>query len=228
MRSDSDKRQTGRWSRAAWAVLAAAWAAAAPAPAGAQESYARIEEDWEIVIFEPDYQKPVPQIVVASRTGTDTNSTACLLNFNFRQVFIDGAPSTPLPGGLQAQVWKAGPSVPAAEQNHGQEQLSQAGETIRWTQYMTRNGSQLTFGVTNFSSQTWGNLADDTIRLVVADPAQAFTQYDPAGSVNDSGILYGANRVQSLKLLRVRKYRTDGTLVEDNTERVLHVLPTSP
>jgi hypothetical protein len=108
------------------------------------------------------------------------------------------------------------------------------------------NGT-LTFEMAGGGSTTWGKFGDsltstsdvliggqttttttDTstsgtpIKSGVSVNLTNLNTYDPQISVTNSGISYGAFRVQSLTLKKVRRIMADGTVVEDTTARVVY------
>ena len=234
----------------------------------------RVEEDWELVVIDPDPDSSGPQINCLISPIGNANGTYATLELNHHSLNSDEE------GGMQLQVWdgesRVGPAkvVTAAT-------LSTSWETITWTQSMRVSGTGLVFEVINGSSETWTkfgtdtsttdttlktdytstdyvltdttldsstNTLDGTKTYVVEDDAVLIdgsvdtrtlttdeplysavsssltnlNAYDPQVSVDESGVAYGANLVQSLKLVRVRKYMSDGTVRTDSTSRVAY------
>jgi hypothetical protein len=186
--------------------------------------YVRIEEDWSLEILVPNGfgvdQPGSPQVVVQMGTGEDP-AVFGLLQLNHREF-----PNF-LKGGLQIQLWNGTTRV--SESSFGEATLHFQQETVSWTQYMARNGVEMTFGVKSGQSQTWGafNLDTDISRIRRPDSRAYFEQYRSVNSVKNSAINLGANRVGSLKLLRVRKYKADGTYDIEDAPQTAYARPTT-
>ena len=236
----------------------------------------RVEEDWELVVIDPDPDSSGPQINCLISPIGNANGTYATLELNHHSLNSDEE------GGMQLQVWdgesRVGPAkiVTAAT-------LSTLWETITWTQSMRVSGTGLVFEVINGSSETWtkfgtdttsttdttlktdytstdyaltdttladsstntldgaktyvveddallidGSIdtriltSDDPLYSAVSSSLTNLNAYNPQVSVDESGVAYGANLVQSLKLVRVRKYMSDGTIQTDSTSRVVY------
>jgi hypothetical protein len=178
----------------------------------------RVEEDWELVVGDPDQQTDAPQIVCVISPQGDVASIHQAFELNGRSLPTFAA------GGLQLQVWDGDVALSA----HGHPSglcMQQAGETVSWTQRMELADGKLTFEVVDGTSSTWSDFGGQGYLKVLVDTSlDNLNGYSPDVSVNNSGISYAANRVQSLVLKRVRVYMSDGQVSEDNTERVVHSL----
>lgn len=117
----------------------------APAPAIEAD---RIEEDWSIVVADPDPDVTIPQITMKMEPDPVAGTPYLELNLNYRD-----SPSF-MAGGLQARIRNVDETIDLASQ--GSEQLNTDGETITWTQRMTLSGGSIHFKITSGTSTTWG------------------------------------------------------------------------
>jgi hypothetical protein len=175
-----------------------------------------VEEDWELVVGEPEEAVCAPQVTctMAPTTNIDQGYAAFDLNHRSQPNFVAG--------GMQLHVWSPdNPLASASATKNGV--LRHSGETVRWTQRMTLFSRLLCFSISNGQSQTWGAFdASHGLVAMVATSLENLDQYSPDVSAEHSGIGYAANRVQSLKLLRVRRYWSSGAVTVDETVRVVH------
>jgi hypothetical protein len=191
--------------------LAGARWAAAQAP-----TIVRVEEDWELVVGIPDPDRDAPQITTVISPQGDCSGVYAAVDVNHQSL-----PEFS-PGGLQLQIWRNGSAI-AERRFPNASVLSQAGETIRWTQAMELTGGVLTFEVVHGSSTTWGNFGGEGyLRAHVSTSLGSLNGYSPNVSVENSGVSYADNRVTSLTIKRVRYYTSSGQVVTDETERVIH------
>jgi hypothetical protein len=175
------------------------------ATARAQSSaIVRVEEDWELVVAAPDSYTDAPQVTcVISPVGNVKSLHAALdLNYHSLPVFISG--------GLQLQVWEG--EIPVTYKNYPNPSLlAQAGETISWTQRMDVADGQLKFEIINGSSATWGPFGGQGyLKANVPTSLVDLSGYNPYVSIENSGVGYAGNRVQSLVLKAVRCYTASG------------------
>ena len=176
----------------------------------------RVEEDWELVVKEPDVDTQAPQVTcVISPTGGIESSYAAL-TVNHKTLPDYDA------GGIQLQVWRDGDAV--ANSKHPQDDLlGTANETITWTQRMSAENGQLVFEVVAGQSTTWGSFGGQGNLRASADTALSnLNGYDWHVSVANSGVGYAGNRVTKLVLKRVRSYSAEGLVQEDNSPKTVH------
>lgn len=207
-------------TRQAWRHLTAMAAALAwlgwPALAAQADHVVCVEEDWELVVGEPEQGLCAPQITctMAPTTNIEEGYAAFDINHRSQPDFVAG--------GMQLHVWSPTHPLASASANKNGV-LHCSGETVRWTQRMTLFSHLLCFSIVDGHSQTWG--AFDTshgLVAMVATTLENLDQYSPDVSAEHSGVGYAANRVQSLKLLRVRRYWSSGAVTVDETVRVVH------
>ncbi len=179
----------------------------------------RVEEDWRLVVAEPDTLLVSPQITCTMSPVGNLNSDYAVFDVNLRNF-----PSYEA-GGVQLQVWNGDNSVSSIRSKSGVV-LGEANEVVTWTQVMTVQDGHLSFEVTNGQSTSWGSFGDgNSIALVKDTNLQNLNEYSPASTVDNSGVGYGANRVASLTLVGIRFY-SGPTLVGQITEaQTVHPQP---
>lgn len=179
----------------------------------------RVEEDWELVVGEPDSGTNAPQVTCTVAPFGDINLGYAAFNLNHYSEPSYAA------GGLQLQVWS--PNVPLVFANsHDHGTLHHTGETVHWTQSMSLVGNVLTFAVENGTSDSWNAFGGNgQLLIAVATQVGNLNSYNPDVSASNSGIGYASHRVQSLVLKSVRRYSATGLLSEETTPRVVHPQP---
>jgi hypothetical protein len=193
-------------------ALAIAFTAAAQ---DAAVPYDRIEEDWEIVVTEPDPDTHAPQLInVMSPTGDLSEDYGVLeLNHCTQPEYVEG--------GLQLQFW----SDEEYQLNYTPQPsllLAIPAETIRYTVAMSIENGHLKFRVKNGSSTSWGNFGNDS--FVVSRPARRpnLSNYSTAVSTSKSRVAFAAHRVEKFSLKRVRYYFNNELVKTDETVRQVH------
>ena len=119
---------------------------------------------------------------------------------------------------MQLQVWQ-GDSNLSAQTSSSRETLNTPDEKVTWTQYLKKD-SVLKFGVSAASSQTWGDFSG--VEVTIPGGSTNLDTYSADYSKSNSAITYGANRVTSLKLLKVRRTYSNGNVTEDATVRIVY------
>jgi hypothetical protein len=179
----------------------------------------QVEEDWELVIDEPDPERVSPQIGIVMQPFGDVKDLYFVYELNFRVNPEWG------PGGMEIQLWHNGQQ--SGSSKLGMEVLQYANETVRWTQRLRVRGDDsyryLCLRVVNGTSQSWGSFGgSEPLHLNYSTSRSHLNSYDPAHSVSNSGITYASHRVRSLKLTAVRAYGADfTTLLWENTDPVV-------
>src|SRR5215210_2681070 len=103
----------------------APWLLALAAPGAFAQSAPqpdRVEEDWEVVVGNPDPVGVGPQMSTSMSPVSDGSISCFVFDLNYRDY-----PSF-LPGGMQVQVWDGETLVAAATK--GSDRCATAGETI--------------------------------------------------------------------------------------------------
>lgn len=175
----------------------------------------RIEEDWELVVKEPDPSTQAPQVTCATSPVGDVDSVYAALTINHKTLPDFEA------GGLQLQVWNGSSEVSSAKFPHD-ELLGTDGETVTWTLAMRVEGGQLHFDIPAGQSTTWGSLGQGNMSQSVPTDLTNLNGYDPSVSVANSGVGFAGNRVTSLKLKAVRAYSAEGLVSEDTNPKVVY------
>jgi hypothetical protein len=198
------------------AALGVAWWLGAAGVCQAQ-SVEKIEEDWELVISDPDPDLAAPQTTCTIAPAGNLEGLHATLELNVR--------SQPefAPGGVQLQLWN-GEELLATRTYVNYSALATPNETIRWTQKVRRaNNEDLIFEVVQGESATWGDFGGQGyLRAEVDGSLLNLDTYNPDVSAANSGVGFASNRVQSLVLKEVRVTMTDGTVNVDATPRVVH------
>jgi len=194
------------------AFILAGWSEAA-----AQEPAAvRVEEDWELVVGDPDPTADAPQVICAISPQGDVSGVYGAFELNARSI-----PDF-LAGGLQLQVWEGDTALSDRRHPNGLS-MQTAGETVTWTQSMSLSEGTLTFDVSEGASSTWGGFGGEGyLRATANTTLTNLNGYNPEVSVANSGVSYAGNRVTSLVLKQVRVELSDGQVIVDNTDRVVH------
>jgi hypothetical protein len=179
-----------------------------PAPVADQ-----VEEDWQLVIANPDLSGNGPQITTCMSPVGDSSAPFAALDFNYREFPVY------LPGGIQIQVW-SGSNVQATSSMNGQ-LFNTPGETITWTQRMSVANGTVNYLVVNGQSVTWGAFPQGNGQLSVSynTSATSMAGYNPSLSVANSGVTWESNLVTSMKLVQVRYYSQGQLIATDTTPR---------
>lgn len=176
----------------------------------AQSSIVRIEEDWEMHVQQPDALRDAPQ-ATATMVPFGVES-ALVLQVDLNHASVPTFSS----GGLQLRVSMDSDSVQQLRLLDG-ERLEYEAEVVRWTQFVQLTSGGFSFGISQGSSASWGNMGGpaSVIHLQQADIGSALVleRYDPANSLKHSGVNYARNRVSAFLLKRVRLYYSTGVVV---------------
>jgi hypothetical protein len=177
----------------------------------------KVEEDWQLVLGEPDNNSVGPQIACAMSPYGNLDSTYFTFEVNHR--------SAPYwtPGGLTIHQWSGDWRIQSYDRAD-RSVMNTNDETVTWTQLLDTTDGHLTFQVKNGASSTWGPFGYSNHFKLFAWGVDHLNDYSPAVSVAQSGVAYAGNRVRSLKILQVRLTLSDGTTITDNTVRVVHRL----
>lgn len=190
--------------------------AVSPVRADGDHEIVRIEEDWVLVVGDPDATTNGPQVMtVFSPTGhVDDEHCQFLINHRTLPDFVAG--------GLQIQVWDGEQSI-GSRNFPNQDLLDSEGEVVTWTQSMRLNDCSLQFEIENGNSTAWGTFGGQGyLRDSISTSCATLAGYDPAVSVKQSGVTFAANRVSLLVLKEVRWYSEEGLETRDTTARVVH------
>ena len=175
----------------------------------AQESEIyRIEEDWQLVLNEPDAVNVSPQITFF--TSPCVNADDCYFQLQMNYAADDGF----FKGGFHVSAVDH-EQVVDEERSSTQTVLSKDGDTVRWTNVMAViSNSKVMFAIKNGHGQDWGEFGGpDYLVELKGHPTTDLSEYHPNQSIESVDIGFGANRVASLTLVEVRAYYPDGRIV---------------
>lgn len=173
----------------------------------------RIEEDWILILNEPNDAMFAPQFHTVMSPFGHLESIYLQVIWNYWEY-----PEFE-PGGLQMQAWD-GDLIEYEKDFHGQ-QLSTNAETVAWTQILETDGEVLTFRIENGSSETWGTFGGEYMQIRGLTNLPNLNHYRTALSANNSLVTYGANRVDLLEIVAVRYYTAEGLIHTDTIPRVI-------
>lgn len=180
---------------------------------GVSEPVVRVEEDWQLVMNEPDENVDSPQFhtVMSPYDHVDTHYAQVLWNYRETPDYTAG--------GVQLQSYDGDYLIRTRSVEY--RQLSTSAEAIRWTQSLQTDGATLTFSVFNGTSTTWGSFGRDMV-IDFSASLNDLGGYSPDASASNSCVTYGTNRVDSLSITEVRYYGADGSLLyTDSNPRVV-------
>ena len=166
----------------------------------------RIEEDWEMVINDPDPETNSPQVsFVISPNATDEG---CYFQLQMNYA----ADETYSSGGFQVSAVRDDVIIEEAR-SAGRSLLSYDNETVRWTTVMAAIDGRLFFAVKDGSGQSFGEFGGPEYLVRMSnDHIADLSEYTPSKSVEMVDIGFGGNRVASVVLKTVRLYYADGTV----------------
>lgn len=172
-----------------------------------------VEEDWELVILQPDLIGVGPQITTCmSPVAGNPSPFFVAFNLNYRE-----RPHF-LAGGMQVQVWAQSQVVSASSSSSAQ--FATPGETVQWTQRMWLLGGLVLYDINNGQSTTWGAFGSGwDLATVFPASVSSLEGYDPDASVRTSGAGWESNLVTRLTLARVRYYQGGQLLWTDTRTR---------
>jgi hypothetical protein len=176
----------------------------------------RIEEEWELVVADPDSSTVGPQVTCTISPRGDLAGQYATFDLNHRS-----AP-TFMAGGVHLHLWH-GESRTATISRGSTAVLATPNETIRWKTVMTLQDGVLTVDIDDGTSATWGDFGNSVLYSVNTTLTN-LDLYSADVSAANSGVGFASNRVQSLKLKRVTGHLSTGQTVVDSTERVVHSL----
>lgn len=212
------------WRAAALAGLVAIVAAGGLSANNSSTDVFSVEEDWEIVIGDPENNDNGPQIT-CTISPADMGTAYCAFDINYHTQPDYQA------GGLQIHTWD--PTDPIEYDNSPHTQMMETtGEVVTWTTQMSWKSGTLNFRITNGQSQTWGQFgnngnSDTSSHLTLSLPTglQNLNSYSPNVSLDNSGVSFASNLVVSQRLMAVRWFDRNGNLIQEITDpQVVHPL----
>jgi hypothetical protein len=173
----------------------------------------RVEEDWKLILNEPNGNVDSPQFHTIMSPFGDMNALYAQVLWNYRE--------TPgfTPGGVQLQSYQGEQQIQRRSVEY--RKLSNTAETITWTQALSTNGSVVTFEITNGLSTTWGTFGRD-MRLDENANLTDLSSYNPQVSEENTRVTFGSNRVDAMLITQIRWYGPNGLIGVDSTPRVVY------
>lgn len=186
----------------------------APAQAQTSDPVWQVEEQWELVVAQPDAGTAGPQVSCTISPSNSLSGHYATFDLNHR------ASPTFAAGGVHLHTWSGDTRLGTISRQSGL-LLNTTGETLTWKMIMSVQAGVLIFDIDSGNSSTWGAFGS-TILSSIPTTLTDLDGYSPEVSVENSGIGFASNRVTSLKLKKVIYRRLSGAVTEDNTIRVLH------
>ena len=176
----------------------------------------RVEEDWKLVVREPDAERGLPQFVnVISPIGSVG------IRFGVFELNCRSEPDYAA-GGLQIQSW-FGNSLTHQHNSPKQATLFKPGEVIEYTVAMYLQDGKLQYEIINGESETWGSFGGQGyLKITENTRLTNLALYDPSISLANSRLLGGAHRMECAHLKAVRRFRADGTSTTEAKQIDLH------
>ncbi len=173
----------------------------------AQDTVIRVEEDWEMLVEQPDQQLDAPQITTTLMPlGEDSNL--------FFQLDMNHA-SVPdySPGGIQVKAYNGDECIDE-QRSLAAQRLYVQSERITWTQVLIQTDQWLHFGIVSGQSQSWGAFGGPESFVHLQATGNSLENYHPDHSARNSGVTYAGNRVGYLRLVKVRYFMSSGDIVQ--------------
>ena len=163
-----------------------------------------VEEDWEMVINEPDSDNNSPQITFFTSPSSGIGDSYFQLQMNYH---ADEEYSS---GGFHVAAVRNG--VTEDEERSGtRKTLATDEDHVRWTSVMAVIGNKTLFAVRDGFGQEWGSFGGpDYLVQIVPSPVSDLSNYQYQQSLDNVDIGFGKNRVSEIKLKAVRLFYTDG------------------
>lgn len=176
------------------------------------EPVIRIEEDWQLVLNEPNDDVDSPQFHTVMSPQEDLDSYYVQVIWNYRESpeFVSG--------GVQLHSYNGDTQL--RRRTVERRQLSTTAETITWTQALTLEASWVTFEVINGQSTTWGTFGRD-MNIPLDASLDDLSTYSTDASVQNACVTYGSNRVDQLVITQVRRYGPSGLVSVDNVPKIV-------
>lgn len=172
----------------------------------------KVEEEWALVVETPDPLQDAPQVSTWMSPSASMDGVYFGVELNHAQrPEYEG-------GGFQTKAMIDADQVDDRLGHQG-ENLAISGETVRWTQSLSISNGELFFTIKSGTSQTWGNFGGPSMLVKLSTSLTNLNDYSPTLSADSSGVGFAANRVASLKLVKVRVFTSQGGVSEFNFDR---------
>lgn len=170
----------------------------------------RIEEDWELRVSHPDQQIDAPQVQTSILPFGENAGLHLQVDINHASYPDFSA------GGLQLQLWDGEHCVATKRIKDGI-RLGTPNEVISWTSYVQTTSSGLAFGIKDGSSTSFGSFGGNTDYVHVSNGqigSGSIGNYSYLSSLQNSGVPFSNNRVQHLRLKKIRIIELSGQVTE--------------
>jgi len=175
----------------------------------------RVEEDWILLVDEPDSPLASPQILNVISPNQNLDGIFGLVQLNHRS-----DPSF-YAGGQQVQAW-IGPSLVGYASGTKTAVLYRTADQITYTVSMERVSTGIRFQLKNGRSRTWGRFAWTPVSVTVPTTDKDLSAYTPEFSAANTTVVLGAHRITSFYINTTRRIYNDGSTVTDTTDRFTH------
>ncbi|MEZ6058155.1 MAG: hypothetical protein R3C01_15765 [Planctomycetaceae bacterium] len=176
----------------------------------------RVEEEWIVDIANPDPELDIPQIVTVFGPDDPQLGTHGIFEVNHSTVpdFVDG--------GMQLQCWFRDSRM-GARRHLNPAELAIGIERIRYTTVVELKDSKLILEIKNGDSVTFGKFGGEgQLRLALWTWRHNLNSYNAQNSITHSRVSYGANRVNRFLRAGIRYYTSDGEVIVDETDTIIH------
>jgi hypothetical protein len=164
-----------------------------------------IEEDWEMVINEPDPNSHSPQVTFFTAPCADCEHTYFQLQMNY-------AADEGFSGGGFDVAAVNNETVVDEERSTTKVALTTAHDHVRWTNVMALIDGKLYFAVKSGHCNDWGAFGGPEYLVEMETELNDLSGYQPQQSVDTVDIGFGGNRVNSVTLRAVIFHYADGTV----------------
>ena len=175
-----------------------------PVCAASEPSIYRIEEDWELVVNEPDAASNSPQVTFSTYPSASVDGSCFQLQMNYAADTVFSA------GGFHVAAVKNDDIVDEARSGT-RSVLATNGDVIRWTSIMAIIDGDALFAIKDGYGSQWGSFGGpEYLVRMYSSPVADLSGYTAQKSLDAVDIGFGANRVASITLREVRSYYDDG------------------
>ncbi len=162
-----------------------------------------IEEQWEMVINEPDPNSHSPQVTFFTAPSGESENTYFQLQMNY-------AADEAFSGGGFHVAAVNGAVMIDEERSQTKVALTTAHDHIRWTNVMALIGDNLYFAVKDGHCGDWGVFGGPEYLVAMPTSLSDLSGYDAQKSLSAVDIGFGGNRVNNVVLRSVVRYYSDG------------------
>lgn len=164
----------------------------------------KVEEDWEMMVNEPDVSNNSPQITFFTSPSHELDNSYFQLQMNYH---ADEAYSS---GGFHVASVQEGKTVDEAR-SVTRKNLSTNDDVVRWTSVMAVIDNRALFAVRDGYGREWGNFGGPNYLVrMVPSPVSDLSKYQHQQSLQSVDIGFGRNRISRITLKAVRLFYTDG------------------